>query len=150
MKGNRSTSIPAVLVMAVIFATTALGEESAETPDAAAPITEESLGQPFATVKIPPPLDQAEVMKACVKTALGRKWGIMTKQDDVLEVNLKQKGWDATAYFVIRDDVVVLYSDSYVVDKKTGEKKKKKDPQGWLRNLEKDVKVFMDRAAYEE
>ena len=150
MKRNRSVYIPAGLVMAVIFATATSGEESTEKPKAAAPIKEESLGQPFASVKIPPKIDQAGAMKACVKTALGRKWDIVTKQDDVLEINLKRKGWDATAYFVVRDDVVVLYSDSYVVNKKTGERKKKKDPDGWLRNLEKDVKVFMDREAYQE
>lgn len=150
MKHNRSVYIPAGLVLAVIFATTTLGEESTANPKVAAPIKEESLGQPYASVKIPPGLDQAAAMKACVNSALGRKWGIVTKQDDILEINLKQKGWDATAYFVVKDDVVVLYSDSYVVDKKTGEKKKKKDPDGWLRNLEKDVRVFMDREAYQE
>jgi hypothetical protein len=150
MKRNRSVLVPAGLVMSVIFATATLGEESTENPKVEAPIKEESLGQPFASVSIPRVIDGAGAMNACVKAALGRKWNIVTKQDSILEINLKQKGWDATAYFVVKDDVVVLYSDSYVVNKKTGERKKKKDPDGWLRNLEKDVKVFMDREAYQE
>ena len=32
-------------------------------------------------------------------------------------------------------------------EQKTLERKKKKDSVGWLRNLEKDVNVFMDREA---
>jgi hypothetical protein len=150
MKTYPSISVLSGLCLAAFFSTPVWGEDAASDLNGPGLISEESLGEPFASMSIPPEIDRAGAMNACVKAALGRKWDIVTKQDGVLKINLKQRGWDATVYFVVKDSVVELYSDSYVVNKKTGERKKKKDPEGWLRNLEKDVNVFMDREAYLE
>ena len=150
MKPHQRLCLLGSLFLIAVFPAQSLADTTVGAESASRMPTEASLGVPFGSVDIPDVLDEAAAMNACVKAATGRKWRIMGREGNILWTNLKLRGWDATVYYVVKDGSVRLYSDSYTVDKKTGEHKKKEDPKGWLNNLVKDVTVFMDRAAYGE
>lgn len=99
-------------------------------------------------VEIPDGLSRDGAMASIVNAAIGRRWNIVKKTDDQIILNLKHRGYDSTLTLQIKSSRINISSDSWTVDKK-GEKKKKKDPAGWIENLRKDIVVFMNRELYQ-
>lgn len=131
------------LALMVILAATLSGEGEVG-------VSEDSLGQPYATIPIPSEIDTSFAKNSCINAALAREWDIVSKKGNIIEINLAHRSWNATVFFVVNDDEIVMYSDSYVVNKKTGERKRKKDPEGWLKNLRKDIEKLFDQKIYLE
>lgn len=98
-------------------------------------------------IQIPHGLSQAGVHDAVVKAAIGRRWNIIEKEDNNTVIHLQHRGYDSTLTFTVRNSELLIFSDSWTVNKK-GEKKKRKDPAGWIENLRKDIIVFMNRELY--
>ncbi|MDQ8186372.1 hypothetical protein [Pelagicoccus sp. SDUM812002] len=103
--------------------------------------------EPYTEIVIPQGLSEEGVQSAIIKAAIGRRWNIIKKEADHTVINLTHRGYDSTLTFTIKDSNIHVHSDSWAVDKK-GEKKKKKDPTGWIENLRKDIIVFMNRELY--
>lgn len=107
----------------------------------------EPKGEHIETVEFSDDADQEIIGKAVVKAALGRKWNIDEKEDGILKISLNHRGYESTLYLVYDDHKVDIYSDSWTINKK-GERKKEKHPDGWIKNLAKDIRVFADREIY--
>lgn len=103
--------------------------------------------EPYTEIVIPQGLSAEGAQSAIVKAAIGRRWNIIKKEDEQTVINLKHRGYDSTLTFTIEDSKILVHSDSWAVNKK-GEKKKKKDPTGWIENLRRDIVVFMNRELY--
>jgi len=99
-------------------------------------------------VEIPDGLSAEGAMSSIVSAAIGRRWNIVKKKDDQVIINLNHRGYDSTLTLKIEDSKINITSDSWTVNKR-GEKKKKKDPVGWIENLRKDIVVFMNRELYQ-
>lgn len=104
-------------------------------------------GELYTTIDVPTGLSKEGTQAAVIKAALGRRWTIVSKTDDQIVLNLKHRGYDSTLTFDIEESQVKLYSNSWATDKK-GNKKKKKEPTGWIENIKKDIGVFMNAELY--
>lgn len=98
----------------------------------------------YATIAVPEGLFIEGAQRAVIKAAIGRHWKIVLKKDDQVILNLVHRGYDSTLTFNLEKKQIKLFSDSWTTNKK-GEKKKKKDPKGWIENLRKDILVFMNQ-----
>ncbi len=99
------------------------------------------------TVTVPEGMTMEEVKKSVVKAAIGRRWNIIETAKGKVIINLVNRGYDSTLTIIYTKKIVEIYSDSWVV-KKSGERKKKKDPRGWIENIKKDIGVFLNRERY--
>ncbi len=104
--------------------------------------------EPYTEISIPQGLSNEGVQSAIVKAAIGRTWNVIKQEDDRTVINLKHRGYDSTLTFTVKGSKILVHSDSWATNKK-GEKKKKKDPAGWIENLRKDIIVFMNRERYD-
>lgn len=102
----------------------------------------------YAEITIPEGLSEEGTQSSIIKAAIGRRWNIVKKEDDITIINLTHRGYDSTLTFTIEDSKIYIQSDSWTTDK-NGEKKKRKDPKGWIENIRKDIIVFMNRELYE-
>jgi hypothetical protein len=143
MKTYRSNSLIGGLALILVLATNVSGQEAAES-------TEAVLDNLVGTVPIPAGINHKTAMNTCVNAAIRREWDIVGKEEDLIKINLTHRSWNATVYFVVKDDVIEMYSDTYLVNKKTGERKKKKDPELWIKNLKKDIESHFDRMLFVE
>jgi hypothetical protein len=84
--------------------------------------------------------------KAILKAAVGRRWKIKEKTVGKVVIQLVHRGYDSKLTFLYSKNEVKVFSDSWTI-KKSGAKKK--DPEGWIENLKKDLPVFMNRALYD-
>ena len=99
------------------------------------------------TIAAPDGLSMEGIQKAILKAAVGRKWEVKEKIEGKVVIQLVHRGYDSTLTFHYTKNEVKVYSDSWTI-KKSGAKKKKKDPDGWIENLKKDLPVFMNRELY--
>jgi len=106
----------------------------------------EPAGHLYSTIQVNEKATDEIVNQAIVKAAIGRRWNIVSDEEWVI-ITLKHRGYDSTLTFVYDDETIKIYSDSYVVNKR-GERKKQKDPAGWIGNLEKDIGVFINQQLY--
>lgn len=100
-----------------------------------------------ATVDVPEGLSLEDISEVIVKKAIARQWLIKDKSDDTVIINLVHRGWDSTLTLVYDQKQVKIYSDSWVLDKK-GNKKKRKEPAGWIKNIKNDVAVGLSEKRF--
>ena len=100
------------------------------------------------TIAVPDGLSMEGTQKAILKAAVGRRWEIKEKTVGKVVIQLVHRGYDSKLTFLYSKNEVKVFSDSWTI-KKSGAKKKKKDPEGWIENLKKDLPVFMNRALYD-
>lgn len=98
-------------------------------------------------VVVPGELDKETVQRVILKAAIARRWNIVRKSDEIVAINLVNRGYDANLYFVYDEKKIDIYSDSFVVNKR-GERKKRKEPKGWIANIKKDIGVFLNQEAH--
>lgn len=106
----------------------------------------EPAGHLYSTIDVDEKATDEIVKKAIVKAAIGRRWNIVS-DEEWIAINLTHRGYDSTLTFVYEEGEIKIYSDSYAVNKR-GERKKRKDPKGWIGNLEKDIGVFINEQIY--
>lgn len=100
-------------------------------------------------VDVPDGMTIEQVGDVILETVVHRKWDVAERSDGFLHSRLIHREYDANLHFRFDANQVVVYSDSYEV-KRSGERKKRKDPKGWIANIEKDLKVRLRRARYLE
>lgn len=101
-----------------------------------------------ATVPVPEGLSAESTEKAIIMAAIGRRWTIQEKSNGKVVLHLVHRGFDSTLTLLYTIQEIKIYSDSWTI-KKSGTKKKRKDPEGWIGNLQKDLPVFMNRELYQ-
>lgn len=109
--------------------------------------TEEAEGPNLvATIVIPESVNSAATNRIIQRAALGREWTIVSKTPNSVVINLIHRGYNATLTFKHDSNHITVYSDSYQTLKRLGrETVRKTDPDGWISNLEKDIKTLIHR-----
>lgn len=82
--------------------------------------------------------DQA-VKDAITRAASIRQWDVTQLDDGRIQASLVHRTTDSTLWFTVENGQVKIHSVSYEVDKNTLERKKRAEPEGWIRNLHKDI-----------
>ena len=85
--------------------------------------------------------EESEVKNAIWKSATKRSWTVDATDSGDIEAKLKHRGSESTLTFKVADETVKIYSVSYKINKKTGERITRSEPEGWIRNLHKDILV---------
>lgn len=113
----------------------------------------EITGDFYLQINIPSERTKAQVQSAIERAFNGRRWIITKKTDAMVIGELNHRGYEAKLTVVYSPTEIKFYDDSYKLrkNKKTntysndpGYKKVKSAPEGWLRNLEKDIKRFLN------
>ena len=99
-------------------------------------------------IPIPDGLTTEGVQSSIINAAIGRRWNIVSKKENQIVINLTHRGYDSTLTFKVEEAQIKIVSDSWTTNKK-GEKKKRKEPTGWIENIRKDIVVFMNRELYQ-
>jgi hypothetical protein len=80
---------------------------------------------------------------AIVKSALNREWTITDNQSGIVSCQLTHRTYDSTLTFNYNKEKVEIYSVSYKINKSTKKRLKRSEPDDWIRNLQKDILVFL-------
>lgn len=97
------------------------------------------------TVAVPAGKPADQVQAAMVKAFEGRGWTIVSSTpDEVVGQLLDHRGFNATATLVRSGDMIRILSDAtYYVQQR--DEYQPAVPKGWLENLQKDLKVYLQR-----
>ena len=79
------------------------------------------------------------VKDAITRAATAREWDVTELDDGRIKTTLVHRTSDATLWFTVENGQVKIHSVSYEIDKNTLERKKRAEPEGWIRNLHKDI-----------
>lgn len=114
--------------------------------DAKEPI--EIQGDRVAKLDLSPDLSLEDARQVVLRTVLNRGWEIVEEDENagILVVNLVHRRHDSTLYLVYTTDSLTIHSDSWRINR-SGDRTGRDHPSGWIGNIEKDVKVFWQRAA---
>jgi len=107
---------------------------------------DEDLGQAAGTVSVPSGLSASDVKDVIVGTLIGREWGVKSKADDRIVGYLKHRSNEATVTLIYDSSTITLYCVGWEINKKTGERKKPEQPDGWLKNLRNDLNKNLTKA----
>ncbi|WP_269524777.1 hypothetical protein [Coraliomargarita parva] len=99
---------------------------------------------PYSVIAVVPGLSPKQVEDSILRAASGRKWTVQDVKPGEVTIRLMHRGYDATLVFKYDGEKVEVFSDSWRINRE-GEKTRRKDPVGWIENLEKDIPVFMVR-----
>ena len=82
---------------------------------------------------------EQEVRKAIIRAATVREWDVEELDDGRIQAKLVHRTSDSTLWFTTGNGQVKIHSLSYEMDKKTQARKERAEPEGWIRNLHKDI-----------
>lgn len=110
-------------------------------------------GYLYLQINLPAGRTEAQVQAAIERAFNGRRWIVTEKTSDKVIGELNHRGYEARLTVVYNASEIKFYDDSYKLrkGKKTNTysndqtyKRVKSSPDGWLRNLEKDIKRFLN------
>jgi len=143
---SRFASLTLALVLGSSF-----GFMGCQGPSTAPAATKAELGPapttPVATISIPGGMPNSEVKSVVVESFIRRRWDILDDGDQMEKAQLIHRGYDATLTATWNDSTIQITSDSYRINK-AGEPTERAEPEGWIANLEKDINVRLETAAY--
>ena len=90
---------------------------------------------------------KAEIRKAIVTSALGRKWSVTKADDTRVVLRLVDGGQEANLTLFYTASEIRVHSNSYRV-RRNGERTGKLVPERWLRYLTRDIEVNLSSAAF--
>ena len=108
---------------------------------------EDVKGDLVATMPVPEGLSAKSRLTSITSAAAARGWTVLKANEEKVIINLIHRGWDSTLTIEHNDTQFLIYSDSWTTDK-AGEKKKRKEPTGWINNIKRDISVAMTRELY--
>ncbi len=127
------------LVLAA-FATAFFAQSKAVAAD------EADLGQPAGSVAVPEGLSAKEVQGAIIASLIGRQWTVQSKTDERVIGYLKHRSNEATLTLVYDATKIELYCVGWAINKKTGERQKPEQPEGWLKFIRGDIAKNLARS----
>jgi hypothetical protein len=81
--------------------------------------------------------DDGQVGTAIIRAAQNRGWEVSEEGDEIV-AELTHRGMESKLIFRYSAASVEIHSVSYKL-KKSGERSKRAEPEGWIRNLHKDI-----------
>lgn len=100
--------------------------------------------EPVLVQRINLPGISADTADAVVIRALkGRKWAYKKLENGDIQAKLVHRSFDSTLTFKVMDGSIEIWSVSYEINKKTQVRKERDEPEGWIRNLHKDILSFL-------
>ena len=90
-----------------------------------------------------PGVSAEELKEAIIRATTKRGWEVTDMAEDGVLARLVHRQHDSTLTFEPADGRVEVYSVSYEIDKKTGEREIRGEPEGWIRNLHKDILTYV-------
>ena len=79
------------------------------------------------------------VKDAIVKSATVRGWEVTELEGNRIQTHLVHRSSESTLTFEYGNGQVRIYSVSYKIDKNTQNRIEREEPEGWIRNLHKDI-----------
>jgi hypothetical protein len=76
---------------------------------------------------------------AVERAALKRGWEVKSLKNGDIETELVHRTFESTLTFKFSEDAIEVWSVSYNINKNTLDRRKRDEPEGWIRNLHKDV-----------
>jgi hypothetical protein len=80
---------------------------------------------------------------AVERAARNREWSVERLNNGDVQTKLVHRSNDATLTFKFKDGSIEVWSVSYKIDKRTKVRKEREEPEGWIRNLHKDVLALL-------
>ena len=100
----------------------------------------QNFGTPVGSLPVPGNLTAKEVQAALIKAADGRKWTLVSRDDESVIVRLDQGNWSARVAMLYNTREVQLFSNST-------RKGKPKIPENWLKFLKEDATRILTSTA---
>lgn len=95
--------------------------------------------EPALVSHFPREVSVQEAQDAVVRSLRNREWNITSTSDDGAEARLFHRRYDSRIRVEVSPNEMKIYSDSWLVDR-NGERVRREHPEGWLRNIERDVR----------
>jgi hypothetical protein len=96
------------------------------------------------TVPVPSGLTPQAVEEVIAFTLQNRKWTVVERSPQQVVGKLLHRGFDAKVVLKVEGDLIKILNESSYKSPQTG-LFEPAIPKGWLRNLQKDLKVFLAR-----
>ena len=98
------------------------------------------------TVPVPPGLPPQAVEEVLASTLQGRNWTVVERSPQQVVGTLMHRDFDAKVVLKVEGNLIKILNESSYKSPQTGQFEPA-IPKGWLKNLEKDLKVFLTRGA---
>lgn len=98
--------------------------------------------EPVLIIDFPKPFPVREVRGAVLASLEGREWEVGRTTETSVRASLIHRGFESNIQIEIESSRMVIYSDSWRIDRQ-GERLNPEHPDGWLRNIEHDVRRFL-------
>lgn len=121
------------LSVAMFFVVGCQMPQSSRIASAAAP------NEPALIVEFPNPFPVSEVHRAVVDSLTDRRWQLGQITDTSVRASLVHRGFESNIHVEVKSSGIEIYSDSWRIDRQ-GERLNPEHPDGWLRNIERDVR----------
>ena len=86
-----------------------------------------------------PGISEDAARDAVTRAAMGRQWAVETLDNGDIQAKLVHRTFDSTLTFKVNAGKVHVWSVSYRISKKTQARRYRDEPEGWIRNLHKDI-----------
>ena len=100
----------------------------------------QNLGTPVGSIPVPANLTAKEVQQALITAADGRRWTLVSRDDESVVVRLDKGKWSARVAMLYNTREVQLFSNST----RSG---KPKIPEGWVEYLKEDATRILTSAS---
>jgi hypothetical protein len=100
----------------------------------------QALGSPAGSIAVPMNLTAPEVQEALIKSADGRGWILVSRDDEKVVVRLDKNDWSARIAMLYNTREVQFFSNST-------RKGKPKLPEGWIKYLKEDANRIMSSSS---
>lgn len=89
---------------------------------------------------LPLSISSERILELTESSLQNRAWKNITVSGNQVQATLSHRGIDASLRVVVEGSTVNIFSDSWRLDDK-GNRKYREHPEGWIRNLEKDIRA---------
>lgn len=100
------------------------------------------------TIVAPSGVSRKAVHAAIVRAAADREWNLVSDKGDRVVLRLFHRGYEANLTLEYDAERIEIFSDSYRVSR-SGERREKAVPKGWIENLAKSIRVNLAAAPIE-
>ncbi len=88
-----------------------------------------------------------EVRGAVLASLEGRDWFLGRATETSVRASRIYRGFDSNIHIEIASSRITIYSDSWRIDRQ-GERLSPEHPDGWLRNIERDVRRSLGLSSF--
>jgi len=90
-------------------------------------------------------VSEEEIQDAILQAARSRGWEVTDPGEDGIVTELTHRDFESTLTFEYGSGWVKIYSLSYKIDEDTLQRIERDEPEGWIRNLHKDILEILGR-----